>query len=74
MDPENALIIEDVIVAISQRPRGAALLVVGNFNTNLAAPEVRERYEGIVVAMEEEGLEDTSGHFLPWYKPWLIAR
>ena len=45
--------------------------MVGNFNTNLAAPEVRERYEGIVVAMEEEGLEDTSGHFLPRHNTWL---
>ena len=34
--PDNASAIEDVVTAIGKRPRGAALVVVGNFNTNLA--------------------------------------
>ena len=51
--------------------RGAALLVVGYFNTNLAAPEGREWDEGIAAAMVEEGLEETSGQFLPRKNPWL---
>ena len=37
--PENASTIEDVVVDISQRPQGSAVLVVGDFNTNLAATE-----------------------------------
>ena len=43
MAPYYASTIEDVIVAISQRPWGSALMVVRNFNTNLAAPEVWAR-------------------------------
>ena len=35
--PENALTIEDVIAVISKWPQGATLMVVGDFNTNLAA-------------------------------------
>ena len=37
--PDDALIIEGVVAAIGKRPQGAALLVVGYFNTALAAPE-----------------------------------
>ena len=33
LSPDNVLIIEDIVEAIIQRPRGAALLVVGYFNT-----------------------------------------
>ena len=36
--PYNASTIEDVVVAIIKWPWGAALLMVGNFTTNLAAP------------------------------------
>ena len=49
--PDNASTLEDVFVAISQRPRGAALLVVCDFNTALAAPEGRGRDAGIAAAM-----------------------
>ena len=52
-------------------PGGGALLVVVNFNTDLAAPEGRERDKGIAEALAEEGLEDMSGHFLQRHKPWL---
>ena len=34
--PYNTSTIEDIVAAIIQRPQGAALLVVGKFNTNLA--------------------------------------
>ena len=37
--PDDALTIEEVVAATSQRPWGAALLVVGDFNTELGAPE-----------------------------------
>ena len=71
MAPYDASTIEDVFAAICNRPRGGALLVVSNFNTDLVVPEGRERDEGVAAALAEEGLEDMSGHFLPWHKPWL---
>ena len=42
--------------------------MVHNFNTNLAAPEGRGQNKGIEADLAEEGLEDTSGHFLPQHK------
>ena len=45
--------------------------MVGDFNTNLAAPESRAWDEDIVEAMAAAGLEYLSGHFLPHHKPWL---
>ena len=51
--PENASTIDNVVAAISQQPRGATLLVVGDFNTDLDAPKGRERDEGIAAAMAE---------------------
>ena len=46
-------------------------LLVGNFNTDLAALEGWVRYKEIMAAMAAAGLEDFSGHFLPRHKPWL---
>ena len=37
--PNNTLMIESVIAALKERPRGAELLVAGDFNFNLADPE-----------------------------------
>ena len=68
---DNALTIEDVIAAISQRPLGAALLVVGDFSTNLVVLEVRDQDKGIAEAVAEDGMEDIRFHFLPRHKPWL---
>ena len=42
MDLDNASTVEEIFVAIIQHPGGGgALLVVGCFNTDLAAPEGR---------------------------------
>ena len=67
--PDDASTIEDVVAAISQRPWGAALIVVVDFNTDLAVPEGREQDEEITAAMAESGLENMRGNFLPWHKP-----
>ena len=48
---------------------GDALLVEGDFNTNLTALEGRGRDKGISAAMKEEGLEEMRGHFLTRNKP-----
>ena len=69
--PDNASTIDDIIVAISQRLRGAALLVSGDINTNLTAPEGRTQDEDIAEAIAEAGLEDMSGNFLSQKKSWL---
>ena len=50
---------------------GVTLLVVVNFNTNLAALEGRARDKEIASAMSMAGLEDMNGNFLPRHKPWL---
>ena len=69
--PDENSTIEDVILAIGQRPRRGALLVAGNLNTNLAASEGRARDKVIAAAMATAGLDDVNGHFLPQRKPWL---
>ena len=56
MVPDDALTIEEIVAAISQHPRGRALLAVGNLNTDLADIVGRERNEGVAVAMAEEGV------------------
>ena len=43
---------EDVVAAIGTRPRGGALLVIGDFNTDLAATEGREWDEGLLEVLE----------------------
>ena len=55
LDSDNVLTIEDVVAAISKWPQGAALLLVGDFNTNLAAPAGQVQEEGIAAALAEEG-------------------
>ena len=71
LSPENSLTIEDVVVTISQCPRGAALLVGGYFNTDLAVPEGKAWEEYIAAAMDAAGLEYLSVYFLPRCTPWL---
>ena len=68
---DNASTIEDIVAAINKRNRGGALLVVGYFNTNPAAPEGRERDEGIAASISKEVLDVISSHFLPRHKLWL---
>ena len=63
--PYDAFTVADVITEISQRPRVAALLVVGDLNTDLAAPEGRAWDQEIAAAMATSGLEGFSGHFFP---------
>ena len=51
MAPDDALTIEDVVASIGKRLWGAALLMVIDFNNDLAAPDVRERDKGIAAAL-----------------------
>ena len=68
--PNGILMIESVVATLKERPRDAKLLVVGDFNVNLADPEGDRRGEDIAAAMATEGLEDMSVHFLPRRCSW----
>ena len=66
--PEDTTTMERVSEAIRSKPRGAELLVAGDFNVNIAAPEGDWRAEDIATALATEGLEDlarTSCHGIP---------
>ena len=56
---------EWVVEEIWRKPRGAELLVAGDFNVNIAAPEGDRRAEDITTELVTEGLEDMARHFLP---------
>ena len=56
--------IESVVAALKELPRGAELLVAGEFNVNLAEPEGDQRGEDIASAIATEGLGDMLAHFL----------
>ena len=52
--PDNTLTIERVVKVIKELPEGAELLVLGDFNVNLAKPEGDRRGEDIAVALATE--------------------
>ena len=74
LDPDNTLTIERVVEALNERPKGARLLVAGDFNANLEEPEGYRRGEDIASELETEGLEDMLVHFLPRRRPWCRDR
>ena len=55
---------ETVVKAIGRRPPGAELMVAGDFNMDILAPEGR-RAENIATDLATEGLEDMAQHFMP---------
>ena len=57
--------IESFVAALKERPRGAKLLVVGDFNIKLAETERDRRGEDVATAIVTEVLEDMSAHLLP---------
>ena len=68
--PDNTETMESDIKAIRSRPRGAELLVAGDFNGNLETPEGDRRAEDIATTLATEGLEDMAKHFLPRESRW----
>ena len=72
--PDDTSTIERVVKALRDRPKGAELLVVGDLNTNLAAPEGDRREEDIAATIVTEGLENMAQNFLPrerwWCRDW----
>ena len=72
--PDNTSSIERVIKALRERPKGAELLVAGDLNINLVAPEGDPREEDITTTIATEGLEDMAPHFLPRQRRWCRDR
>ena len=72
--PNDTSTMERVIEALRSRPRGAELLVAGDFNVNLATPEGDRRAEYIATTLATEGLEDMAKHFLPRDSRWCRYR
>ena len=68
--PDNTSTIERVVEALRDQPNGEELLVAGDLNTNLAAPEGDRREEDIGTIIATEGLEDMAQHFLPQERWW----
>ena len=66
--------VEDVVMVISRRPRGAKLLVVGDSNADLDDPEGSMISEEIAEELVANLLDYTSSHFLPSSNPWSRDR
>ena len=68
--PDDTLKIESVVAALKERPRGVKMLVAGDFSVNLVDPEGNRRGDDIAAAMEAEGMEEISAHFLLLRRSW----
>ena len=68
--PEDDRTIERVVTALGDQPRGTALLVAGDFNTDLGETTSDGRGTEIAAALTEAGVEEMMAHFLPRKRPW----
>ena len=67
--PEEKVTMETVIAAIGQKPPGADLMVAGDLNVDILAPEGR-RAENIAMDLATAGVEDMAQHFMPRRRRW----
>ena len=58
LTPDDTLKIGSVVSALKERPRGARLLVAGDFKVKLSEPEGKRRGKYIAEALAMEGLKD----------------
>ena len=72
--PNDTTTLERVVEAIRRKPRGAELLVAGEFNVDIATPEGDRRAEDMATELATAGLEDMARHFLPQEKRWCRDR
>ena len=63
--PDDTSAIERVVAALRERPKGTALVVVGELNTEMEDSDKNRRVTKISAAMTEAGVEDMMAHFLP---------
>ena len=68
--PDNTSTIESVVAALKDRPKGTALVVAGDLNTELEDPENDRRGMEIAAAMTAAGMEDMTEHFLLRRRRW----
>ena len=70
--PDDAQMIEQVVTALGDQPKGTALVVAGDLNTDLGEVECDRRGTEILAAITEAGLEDMAAHFLPRKRRWGV--
>ena len=68
--PDDAETIERVVTALVDRPKGTALIVVGDLNMDLGDAESDRRRSDIAAAMTEAGVEDMTALFLRRKRNW----
>ena len=61
---------ETVVVEIGQKPPAAELMVAGDFNVDIMAPEGDRRAENIATDLATAGVEDMAQHFMPRRRRW----
>ena len=72
--PEYTDTMERVVEAIWRKPRGAEVMVAGDFNEDIAEPEGDQQAEDIATDIATAGLEDMAWHFVPQEKRWYRDR
>ena len=70
VSPEDEEAMETVVAAIGMKPQGAELMVAGDFNADIMAPEGNRRAENIATDFATAGLEDMAQHFMPRRRQW----
>ena len=68
--PDDAQTIERVVTALGDQPRGTALIVAGDLNTDLRDMACNGRGTEIAAAITEAGIEDMTAQFLPRRRRW----
>ena len=68
--PKDEETMETVLAAIGRKPRCAELMVAGDFNADIKAPEGNWRGENIATDIATAGLEDMAQHFMPRRRRW----
>ena len=71
--PADKGTMETVIAAIGRKPPGADLMVAGDFNVDILAPEGR-RAENIATDLATAGVEDMAQNFMPRRRRWSLDR
>ena len=68
--PDDARTIERVVTALGDQPRGTALIVAGDLNTDLGEMANDGRGSEIAAAITKAGLKDMTAQFLPRKRKW----
>ena len=68
--PYNASYIEQVVGATGQRPHRDNLMMVVDFNADIADLEGNTQDEAFVVVLSDAGLKEMYSNFLPRRIPW----